>query len=122
MKTRKSCAVCGQDFDAEVDSETGKVLSGAYFGKMNFRKWFRQTWSLKFLSPEERCFMLQKAPLWRLILWRIWPGYSFPEQDCTVPNWKKPFLKFYWWIYNIAHPITEEETPEYWECPKCFNS
>ena len=122
MKLTKTCAICGEKFETEVDDQTGKIKVGGYFGRMNFRKWFRQTWHLRFLSFEDRYFMIRNAPLWRLILWRVWPEYTFPEQKCNVPNWKKPLLKTYWGLYNLVHPITEEETPDYWECPTCMDS
>lgn len=48
----------------------------------------------------------------------IW-WWSIPEEECSMPNWMKPFYMIYWWIEDHLDP---PETIEYWECPECFHA
>ena len=43
-KTIKRCAVCGKLFDVVLEKETGKILSGAYFGKLESIKGSPEYW------------------------------------------------------------------------------
>ena len=31
---RKTCAVCGASFEAQIDEDSNEVLTGAYFGEV----------------------------------------------------------------------------------------
>ncbi len=116
----RHCAVCGKDIEVKLASrdhwwEKRKVLEGGYFFFSNINlsalrsRW---SWHTKFLGFDNK----SKSRIHQFLSDHIW-WWSIPEQECNVPNWKKPYYGLRMWVENTLDP---PERAEYWECPKCF--
>jgi len=116
----RHCAVCGGDIEVKLSGkdhwwQKRKILGGGYhffsgikFGRLR-SKW---SWYTKFLGLDNK----SKSQIHQFLSDHIW-WWSTPEQECNVPNWKKPYYSLRMWIEDKLDP---PERIEYWECPECF--
>ncbi len=117
----RHCACCGKGIEVQLTAkdhwwQERKILSGGYYffgGSLNLRQMrSRWSWSTRFLGLKK-----SKSKIHQFFSDHIW-WWSVPEQECRVPNWKKPYYMLRMWIEDTLDP---PEKVEYWECTKCFD-
>jgi len=116
----RHCAVCGGDIEVKLSDkdhwwQERRILEGGYhfFSGMNFsRLRSRWSWHTKFLGWDEK----SKSRIHQFLSDHIW-WWSTPEEQCNVPNWKKPYYRLRQWVEDKLDP---PERAEYWECLECF--
>lgn len=116
----RHCAVCGKDIEVKLSAKdhwwhSREILEGGYhfFSGMNLGALrSRWSWHTKFLGFDNK----SKSRVHQFLSDHIW-WWSTPEEQCNVPNWKKPYYELRQWIEDRLDP---PERVEYWECPECF--
>ncbi len=118
----RHCAVCGKDIEVKLAGrdhfwQKRKILEGGYFffsdlSLSSLRS--RWSWHTTFLGTFDT---KSKSRIDQFLKDHIFWWWSIPEQECNVPNWKKPYYMLRGWIEKKLDP---PERAEYWECVECF--
>ena len=121
----RQCAVCGKEIEVKLSSKSHwwdkrKILEGGYFFFSNLKspslrsKW---SWHTKFLPFSQDEEIKKYIPAFHRVMNQVFWWWSFPMEESSVPNWKKPYYLFRGWVEEKLDP---SESSEYWECPECF--
>lgn len=116
----RHCAVYGKDIEVKLSGKDHwwhkrKILEGGYFFSANInlhRVRSRWSWHYSLLMTDTK----SKSRIHQFLSDHIW-WWTIPEEECNVPNWKKPYYMIRQWIEETLDP---PEAVEYWECPECF--
>jgi hypothetical protein len=99
----RTCAICGEGFDVEIDNITGKILTDCLYGgtiRFGVGDWSHS----KAKQDENGKLVLDKDGL---IIW----------EKCN-PWWRE--LKYH--LIDLKRTILHQyRDVEYWECPSCLN-
>ena len=113
----RCCADCGKWVDIKLSGKKHwwnerKIMSGGkYFFRME--RPMRGGWFSDFKPYDYKPERLIDRFLERIFWW-----WTPKELKCSVPNWKKPYIRIKNRVENILDPT---EKVEYWECDECYN-
>lgn len=105
----RECADCGKTFKVVVEKESGKILQGRYYGKLQIG--MKYSYGIKY-NPEA---MKDEGytPLQQWLKENI-PCYLYPDEECNTPIYKR------WWL-RLLSSLLNRKRFEYWECQECID-